>query len=155
MTDSWQNEPTISPFIQSSHQHMLKESSDRSLNTQNKNQQSAPTLPNIEALVVFLAIRVLEVLAGTRPADHLASRVSDIVFRRLQLQAALARQQRELSHTAPSRPDICVRRVRIFPHGPYCRECLVILESSHRTRAVTMHIEHTNGRWQASSLSLL
>ncbi|WP_292810315.1 Rv3235 family protein [Microbacterium sp. HA-8] len=119
--------------------------------------QRTPTsdLPDPDPLVTNLARGVLEVLAGVREVDQLARWLSEDAFRRLVTRSNLATRARSARGVPAVRPHLAVLSTRSMSPADGVVEAVVIISAPHRTRAIALRLEGTDGRWRATSLAVL
>ena len=119
--------------------------------------QPTPTtdLPAPEPLLVNLTVGVLEVLAGVREADQLARWLGEDAFRALVTRANLSARARNARGVAPARPAFRTLSTHCSSPADGVVEGVVITAGAARTRAVAVRLEGWDGRWRATSLSIL
>jgi hypothetical protein len=111
--------------------------------------------PTPDPLVTNLARGVLEVLAGVREVDQLARWLSEDAFRRLVTRSNLATRARSARGVPAVRPHLAVLSTRSMSPADGVVEAVVIVSAPHRTRAIALRLEGTDGRWRATSLAVL
>lgn len=112
-------------------------------------------LPDPVPLLTNLAHGVLEVLAGVREVDQLARWLAEDAFRTLVVRTGLATRARSARGVAAKRPVHRVVSVRSMSPADGVTEGVVVVEGPHRTRAIALRLEGSDGRWRATSLALL
>ena len=112
-------------------------------------------LPDPLPLLPALATSVVEVIAGARPVDHLASVLSDQVYEKLRARVVLrARANATLGRPALM-PKFAVTRVHSESPVPGVIGSVILLTDAARTRAVTIRLEPIHKRWRATNISVL
>ncbi|MDX2377064.1 Rv3235 family protein [Microbacterium sp. LRZ72] len=119
--------------------------------------QRTPTtqLPDPEPLVANLARGVMEVLSGVREVDQLARWLAEDAYRKLVIRSNLAARARSARGVPATRPHHRVLSSRHMSPADGVVESVVVVAGPHRTRAIAMRLEGTDGRWRATSLALL
>ncbi|CDK00665.1 3-hydroxyacyl-CoA dehydrogenase [Microbacterium sp. C448] len=112
-------------------------------------------LPDPEPLITNLARGVMEVFAGVREVDQLARWFAEDAYRRLLTRSNLAARARNARGVRAIRPVFDILSVRHMSPADGVVESVVILAGPHRTRAIALRLEGTDGRWRATSLALL
>ena len=108
----------------------------------------APLLPAIATLVV-------EVIAGARGVDQVASLVSDQVYERLRGKITARHRAEGGPVRPPLMPKFAVGKIRTDSPRPGILESVVLITSQQRTRAVAIRLEPINKKWKATSVSVL
>jgi hypothetical protein len=119
--------------------------------------QHTPTerLPDPEPLLTALTRGVLEVLAGVREPEQMARWLTDEPYRSLVTRAGMAVRARSARKVPVMRPVYAIRSIRHSSPADGVVEGVVVVETPQRTRAVAMRFEGMDGRWRATSLSIL
>ncbi|WP_199692463.1 Rv3235 family protein [Microbacterium telephonicum] len=112
-------------------------------------------LPDPDPLLKNLTIGVLEVLAGVREVDQLARWLGEDAYRVLVTRANLSARARSARGVTAARPVHQILTVRSSSPADGVVEGVVIAAGPARTRAVAIRLEGWDGRWRATSLSLL
>jgi hypothetical protein len=112
-------------------------------------------LANPEQLLASLAIKLSEVLAGTRPIDQVAILLSDQVYQGLRRRVALKAKAR-----AASGAKEVIRgthAIRVHHQSPALGviESVVLVGNETRSRAVTIRLENFHNYWRATSVGFL
>jgi hypothetical protein len=114
-------------------------------------EEDPPIASILEACARSLAVRLIEVLEGVRPVEHVIADVSPAVALRVRswsrAPGALVGTTRRA--TGPIR----VRSVRSDRPSPTAFEACVILEHRGRVRAVAVRFELHEGRWRPVELA--
>lgn len=97
----------------------------------------------------------MEVFAGVREVDQLARWFAEDAYRRLLTRSNLAARARNARGVRAIRPVFDILSVRHMSPADGVVESVVILAGPHRTRAIALRLEGTDGRWRATSLALL
>ncbi len=116
---------------------------------------SSSALPDPQPLITNLARGVMEVFAGVREVDQLARWFAEDAYRRLLTRSNLAARARNARGVRATRPVFDILSVRHMSPADGVVESVVILAGPHRTRAIALRLEGTDGRWRATSLALL
>jgi len=116
---------------------------------------SSASLPDPEPLLTNLARGVMEVFAGVREVDQLARWLAEDAFRKLVVRANLAARARSARGMRATRPVHRILSTRVTCPVDGVVEGVVVVEGPHRTRAIALRLEGTDGRWRATSLALL
>ncbi|MCT9818721.1 Rv3235 family protein [Microbacterium sp. W1N] len=116
---------------------------------------STDDLPAAEPLLKNLAIGVLEVLAGVREVDQLARWLGEDAYRVLVTRANLSARARSARGVSAQRPAHQILSIRACSPADGVVEGVVISAGPARTRAIAIRLEGWDGRWRATSLSLL
>ncbi len=116
---------------------------------------SSSELPDPQPLITNLARGVMEVFAGVREVDQLARWFAEDAYRRLLTRSNLATRARNARGVRATRPVFDILRVRHMSPADGVVESVVVLAGPHRTRAIALRLEGTDGRWRATSLALL
>lgn len=112
---------------------------------------------SVDQILQRLFMAGMEIVAGTRPLEHISRWVSASLFLKLRVRAELERQQRTLAHEPVRRPGLRILRTVTRPADSGLRiECLVVFANrEHRTRVATIVFERIKGRWLASEFAVL
>lgn len=116
---------------------------------------SSQSLPDPEPLLANLARGVMEVFSGVREVDQLARWLAEDAFRKLVVRANLAARARSARGVRATRPVHRILSTRHQSPADGVVEGVVIVEGPHRTRAIALRLEGSDGRWRATSLALL
>lgn len=116
---------------------------------------SSIDLPDPQPLLANLARGVLEVLAGVREADQLARWLAEDAYRKLVTRSNLAARARSARGVPAARPALHVLSTRSMSPSDGVVEAVVVVAGPHRTRAIAIRLEGTDGRWRAASLAIL
>jgi hypothetical protein len=116
---------------------------------------STADLPDPAESLKALATGVVEVIAGIRQVEQLARWLTDEVYQRLQVRARKAEAQRAEQGIKAHYQNLSVSGLRTSSPRDGVIESVVLLNSPHRTRAVTIRLEGINSRWRATSVSVL
>lgn len=108
-------------------------------------------LPDPRRTAATLAVAVIEVLNGTRPASQLVRWTSQDVQTALARRAAV--NSRVARHPTTARPPI-VKRVRVCEPSTGIAETSAVVVSPDRVRALAIRLEATEGRWRATALEV-
>ncbi|MEY2916129.1 MAG: hypothetical protein RL454_1058, partial [Actinomycetota bacterium] len=98
---------------------------------------------------------VVEVIAGARSVDQLASLVSDQVYEKLRGRVTQRVQQTASQGRPPLMPKFAVGKIRTDSPRPGIIESVVLITMQQRTRAVTIRLEPFHKRWRATSVTIL
>lgn len=112
-------------------------------------------LPNPTQLIATLAGGALEVIAGVRDVDQLARWLAEEPYSTLVLRANLAARARSARSQAARQPSYHLRRVLSTSPADGVVEATAIVTTPARTRAIAMRLEGIDGRWRATSLTVL
>ena len=112
-------------------------------------------LPDPTNSLQAVATGVVEVIAGTRQVDQLARFLTEEVYQRLSLRAKMAREDRESKGIKARYQTFRIQRIAQESPRDGVIESVVVVNSAHRTRAVTIRLEGINHRWRATSVSVL
>lgn len=112
-------------------------------------------LPDPNPSLTAIATGVIDVITGSRQVDQLSRLLSDEVYQRLAQKSALARQQRALLGKKAMIQRFSIQNVHNSSPRDGVIESVVLLNSSSRTRAVTIRLEGINSRWRATQVSVL
>lgn len=112
-------------------------------------------LPDPTNSLQAVATGVVEVIAGTRQVDQLARFLTEEVYQRLSLRAKMAREDRESKGIKARYQTFRIQRIAQESPRDGVIESVVLVNSAHRTRAVTIRLEGINHRWRATSVSVL
>lgn len=115
---------------------------------------SSTDLPDPKPLIENLATGVIEILLGVREVQQIARWVTESTFDRLTERALRAKQARaaQLQRTVPG---FEISSVRVCHTADGVVEGAVVVRSAGRTRAVALRLEGLDGRWRATSISVL
>lgn len=103
----------------------------------------------------FLALSVIETLAGIRDIEQCARWLTDGVYQQLRQKSLASTRSRAESSVRALRPNISVGKISTFSPRPGIVEGVVIVHNLGRARAVAIRLEGYNGRWRARSLAVL
>ncbi|WP_298226759.1 Rv3235 family protein [Gryllotalpicola sp.] len=117
--------------------------------------QRTTDLPDPTTLITNLARCVVEVFAGAREVEQLARWVTDDVYAHLLRRALIAQRARQVKGREIRRPDFSILSTHTFEPRPGACEATVIVRMPHRVRAIALRLEGLDGRWRASSISVL
>jgi hypothetical protein len=112
-------------------------------------------MPDPLPLLPALATSVVEVIAGARPVDHLASLLSDQVYEKLRARVAQKARSDANQGRPALMPKFAVTRVHSESPALGVIESVVLLTGNARTRAVTIRLEPIRKRWRATNVSVL
>ncbi len=112
-------------------------------------------LPDPNPSLTAIATGVIDVITGSRQVEQLSRLLSDEVYQRLALKSAQARQHRALLGKKAMVQRFSIQNVHNSSPRDGVIESVVLLNSSNRTRAVTIRLEGINSRWRATSVSVL
>jgi len=112
-------------------------------------------LPDPTGSLQAVATGVVEVIAGTRPINQLARLLSEEVYDRLSLRAKIAREDRESKGIKARYQMFRIQKIAQESPRDGVIESVVLVNTAHRTRAVTIRLEGINHRWRATSVSVL
>ncbi|MEN9737081.1 MAG: hypothetical protein RJA26_314 [Actinomycetota bacterium] len=112
-------------------------------------------LPDPAPLLPAIATLVVEVIAGARSVDQLASLVSDQVYEKLRGRVTQRVQQTASQGRPPLMPKFAVGKIRTDSPRPGIIESVVLITMQQRTRAVTIRLEPFHKRWRATSVTIL
>jgi len=112
-------------------------------------------LPDPAPLIPAIATLVLEVIAGARSVDQVASLVSDQVYERLRGKVTQRFREDAASGRPPLMPKFAVGKIRTDSPSPGIIESVVLVAMQQRTRAVTIRLEPFHKRWRATSVTVL
>ncbi|MCO5125858.1 MAG: Rv3235 family protein [Austwickia sp.] len=105
-------------------------------------------LPPPDRHAARLAIAVVEVAAGARPATQLMRHCAPTVFE------SLVRRQAHRAGRPLVRRPVLLRRVRVCHIRDGVVEVTVIIAMSHRIRPVALRLEGLDGRWLITALEM-
>lgn len=111
-------------------------------------------MPDPLPLLPALATSVVEVIAGGRPVEHLASVLSDQVYEKLRSKV-VAKTVANNGGRPPLMPKFSVTRVHSESPALGVIESVVLLSNAARTRAVTIRLEPIRMKWKATNISVL
>ncbi|GAA4285141.1 hypothetical protein GCM10022261_26720 [Brevibacterium daeguense] len=97
------------------------------------------------ATVRSLAVAVVEVLNGVRPAGSVARWIAPALRERIRTHAAL--RQDLARAVAPRTSTFAAGTPRLCAISENVVEAAVVVRSARRHRAVAMRLEHERGRW--------
>lgn len=112
-------------------------------------------LPDPAPLLPAIATLVVEVIAGARSVDQLASLVSDQVYEKLRGKVTQRVAQNAANGRPPLMPKFAVGKIRTDSPKPGIIESVVLITMQQRTRAVTIRLEPFHKRWRATSVTIL
>jgi len=112
-------------------------------------------LPDPAPLLPAIATLVVEVLAGARGVDQLASLVSDQVYDRLRSKISQRHRMEAGTTRPPLMPKFAVGKIRTDSPRAGILESVVLITTQQRTRAVAIRLEPINRKWKATSVSIL
>jgi len=112
-------------------------------------------LPDPAPLLPAIATIVVEVLAGARGVDQLASLVSDQVYEKLRTKISQRTRLESGSARPPLMPKFAVGKIRTDSPRAGILESVVLITTQQRTRAVAIRLEPINRKWKATSVSIL
>lgn len=110
-------------------------------------------LPDPTPLLPAIATLVVEVIAGARSVEQMASLVSDQVYEKLR--AKVHRNAKAAGDRPRLMPKFAVRNVHSESPKLGVIESVVLLSSQTRTRAVAIRLEPINRKWKATSVNVL
>lgn len=111
-------------------------------------------MPDPERLAQSLAMRAVEVLAGTRSLDQLNTWITEDVAREISLRRALHREKRAIAQDRRTVPH-ALGSSRISAPCDGVVEAVVTIHSRVKSRAVAVRLESIDHRWRATALSVL
>lgn len=112
-------------------------------------------LGNPEKVLKVVAASVIEVIAGVRPVEQLASHLSDEVYVRLRDRAVRAAARRAQSGQKTPIPSLSVGKVTIAVPAMGVVESVVLVRFPDRTRAIAIRLEGINRSWRATAISII
>jgi len=112
-------------------------------------------LPNPEPLVANLARCVVEVLAGARDLEQISRWVSDDVYRNLLKRVIISARARQARGARVARPSFSFGSTSLSEPRDGVVEAVVIVHGRARSRAVAIRLEGLDGRWRATTISVL
>lgn len=112
-------------------------------------------LGNPRPILELIASSVIEILAGMRSVDQLASHLTDEVFVRLRARAARAASSRSESGSKALIPSLSVSKVTVVSPADGVIESVVLVRFPNRTRAVSIRMEGINRSWRATAISVI
>lgn len=102
--------------------------------------------PSAHTVATRLATAFTDVLATRRPSQQVRSRMTPAAFGKL---------MRQLAGTSRSARDFRVQSVHACLTTQRSIEATAVLAGATRSRALALRIEHRDGQWVCSALSLL
>lgn len=119
--------------------------------------QPAPRadLPDPRPLLQNLTQSVIEVIAGARDITQLARWITADVHTVLLKRAILAERARRVRGVPGSVPLISIGTVTVSEPRDGIVESVVMVHGRARSRAVAIRLEGLDGRWRATSVSVL
>lgn len=111
-------------------------------------------MPDPERLAQNLAMRAVEVLAGTRSLDQLNMWITEDVAQEFLLRRALHREKRAVAGERRTIPH-ALGSSRISRPRDGVVEAVVTIHSRVKSRAVAVRLESIDHRWRATALSVL
>jgi Family of unknown function (DUF6459) len=109
-------------------------------------------LAEVQAWAGTLAQAVVEVLAGDRPVGQLLRWTTARIYADVSRRAGLA--ARECTAVRRGRSRAVVRRVRVCQPAAGVAEATAVVSDGHRTRAIALRLQRTDGRWLCTALQL-
>lgn len=109
-------------------------------------------LPDPERAAATLAVAVMEVLNGVRPASQLVRWTNHDVHAALARRAAVTARMTQQQPRA-RRPPV-VRGVRVCRPSINVAETSAVVVTPDRVRAMAIRLEATEGRWRATALEI-
>jgi len=106
-------------------------------------------LPSASAWAARLAMAMLEVAGGARPAPQIMRYCSAAVYESL-----VRRQSRAVVAGGAGRHPITVRRVRICEVRDGVVEAAVLVVDRHRIRPMALRLDGLDGRWIVTALEI-
>lgn len=104
------------------------------------------------SLAALLALMLIEVLEGHRPAEQLDRLVTPAVALRIRFWQRITATRRRRSRPATDEAPR-VRSVRCQRRGDDAVESAVIIDHRGRTRAIAVRLDRCNGVWLATDLA--
>lgn len=117
--------------------------------------QNSSELGDPKPILSFLALSVIETLAGIRDIEQCARWLTDGVYQQLRQKSLASTRSRAESTIKALRPNLTVGRISAFSPRAGVVEGVVIVHNLGRARAVAIRLEGYNGRWRARSLAVL
>lgn len=116
---------------------------------------TSTALGDPKPVLSFLALSVIETLAGIRDIEQCARWLTDGVYQQLRQKSFASTRSRAESSIKALRPNLTVGRISTFSPREGIVEGVVIVHNLGRARAVAIRLEGYNGRWRARSLAVL
>ena len=116
---------------------------------------SSTDLGDPKPVLSFLALSVIETIAGIRDIEQCARWLTDGVYQQLRQKSLASTRSRAEGQIKALRPNITVGRISTFSPREGIVEGVVIVHNLGRARAVAIRLEGYNGRWRARSLAVL
>ena len=118
-------------------------------------EEPAYDLPDPVPLLRGLTQGALEAVAGVREPEQLARWLSEETFRKLLVRVNLSARARSARNSPVSRPHFEILSIHHSVPTPGIVEAALVVAGPGRARAVAIRLDGTDGRWRASSLSVL
>ena len=115
-------------------------------------EEGAPGGSSLASFAALLALMLIEVLDGRRPAEQLDPLVTSAVALRIRHWLRISTARRRRAATGPE-PAPRVRSVRCQRHCDDAAESAVVIEHRGRTRAIAVRLDRCNGVWLATDLA--
>lgn len=112
-------------------------------------------LKNPKQVLATMAVKLSEVIAGTRPIDQVAILLTDPVYQGLRKRVALKARAR----SASSVKEIikATHAIRVHHEAPAngVIESVVVVGDGTRSKAITIRLENFHDYWRATSIGFL
>lgn len=115
---------------------------------------SSSGMPDPERLAQSLAMRAVEVLAGTRSVEQLHTWITEDVAQEFSLRRSLHLEKRAIAQDRRTIPH-ALGSSRISTPCDGVVEAVVTIHSRVKSRAVAVRLESIDHRWRATALSVL
>lgn len=112
-------------------------------------------LGNPDRVLQIVAASVIEIIAGVRPVEQLASHLSDEVYVRLRDRAIRAAARRAETGQKTPIPSLSVGKMTIVVPAEGVVESVVLVRFPERTRAIAIRLEGINRSWRATAISVI
>lgn len=117
--------------------------------------ESITPLGNPEQALASMAIKLSEVVAGTRPIDQVAIMLTDQVYQGLRKRVALKALDRAQN---PVKEVIkAVHPIKVIHESPArgVIESVILVKDDKRSKAITIRLENFHDYWRATSIGFL
>jgi hypothetical protein len=112
-------------------------------------------LKNPQQVLASMAVKLSEVIAGTRPIDQVAILLTDPVYQGLRKRVALKALARSASGVKEIIKTSHAIRVHHETPAPGVIESVVVVGNESRSKAITIRLENFHDYWRATSIGFL